>query len=47
MFSLEKRNLTSVHRYLMEGNEDKGAISFSVVPTERTRGNGHTQGCMR
>lgn len=34
-------NLINVCKYLMEENEDEGARLFSVVPTDRTRDNGH------
>ena len=31
----------TVHKYLMGRNEDKRAKLFSVVPTDKTSGDGH------
>jgi len=43
LFSLEKaqRGLAHVYKYLMAGNEEEGERIFSVVRTDRTRGNEH------
>ena len=45
LFSLKKKwlrgDLCNIYKYLMIGSKEDGARRFSVVSSDRTRGNGH------
>lgn len=46
LFSMKKgclREISSInkYKYLVRGNEEEAVRLFTLVPTEKTRGNGH------
>ena len=42
-----QRDFIDVYKYLKGGNEEEGARLFSVVPSDRTRGNRHKLKCRK
>lgn len=35
------REISSINKYLVRGNEEEAVRLFTLVPTEKTKGNGH------